>query len=50
MDRKHKILFFFSLSQGNMDTLKRQSLVLHEINMTNKKERANWLILRACGI
>lgn len=49
MDRKHKIIFF-SLSQGNMDTLKRQSRVLHEINMTNEKERANWLILRACGI
>lgn len=31
----------FSLSQGNTDTLKRQSLVLHEIDVTNEKERAN---------
>lgn len=45
MGRKHK--FFFFLSWGNMETLKRQLLVLHEISITNEKSKLITLILRA---
>lgn len=38
MGGKRKL--FSSLSQGNTDVLKWQSLVLHEIHTSNEKERA----------